>query len=169
MRLEWLSLGLSWCLTCGPVEPAPEVAPDVAPEVGAAAVLHAWDDRRASAWAAGEPAALRRLYVAGSPAGSADVAMLRSWRRRGLRVEGLRMQLLDLEVRRASPARLDLVVTDRLSGAVGVGVGPGVRVALPRDHATTRRVVLVLVGTRWRVAQASAARTTSWTVRSRNE
>ena len=147
---------LAALLTLAPSQPA-----------DAAAVLHAWDDRRAAAWAAGDPAALRALYVPGSTAGRSDVAMLQAWQRRGLRVEGLRMQLLDLDVRRAATDRLELVVTDRLTGAVAAG--PGVRLALPRDHATTRRVVLVRRGGDWRVAQASPARTTSWTVRSRNE
>jgi hypothetical protein len=154
MRPDLLSLCLTFCLSSG-----------------APAVLHDWDDRRAAAWAAGEPSALRSLYVPGSGAGHADVAMLRSWRERGLRVEGSRMQLLDLDVRRASAGRLELVVTDRLTGAVAVG--PGVRLPLPRDGFTTRRVVLVREQGEWRVAQASEGarpeRSTSWTVRSRNE
>ncbi|MDP3894593.1 hypothetical protein, partial [Nocardioides sp.] len=33
------------------------------------ALLHAWDRRRAAAWAAGDAAALRALYVPGSIAG----------------------------------------------------------------------------------------------------
>jgi hypothetical protein len=137
----------------------------------ASAVLHEWDDRRAAAWSAGDLEGLHALYVPGSAAGRTDVAMLRAWSERGLRVEGMRMQLLDLDVRRVSASRLDLVVTDRLTGAVAVG--PGVRLRLPRDRATTRRVVLVREGGEWRVAQsvegASAARTTSWTLRSRKE
>lgn len=120
-----------------------------------AAVLHDWDDRRAAAWSAGDVAGLRTLYVPGSAAGHADVAMLRAWRERGLRVEGMRMQLLDLDVRRASDARLDLVVTDRLTGAVAVG--PGVRLPLPRDGFTARRVVLVEREGEWRVAEVRAA------------
>ncbi len=119
------------------------------------AVLHDWDDRRAAAWSAGDVAGLRALYVPGSAAGRADVAMLRAWRERGLRVEGMRMQLLDLDVRRASDARLDLVVTDRLTGAVAVG--PGVRRPLPRDGFTSRRVVLVERAGEWRVAEVRAA------------
>ena len=138
---------------------------------GASGVLHEWDDRRAEAWAAGDPAALGSLYVTGSAAGHADLAMLQTWRDRGLRVHGMRMQLLDVEVRRATPTRLDLLVTDRLIGAVARG--PGVRLPLPEDGASTRTVVLVRVGSSWRVAQsvegASAVRTTSWTVRSRKE
>ncbi|KQW43905.1 hypothetical protein ASC77_21130 [Nocardioides sp. Root1257] len=134
---------------------------------GASAVLHDWDDRRAAAWAAGDPVALGSLYAARASAGRADVAMLRAWRARGLRVRGMRMQLLDLEVRRATATRLDLVVTDRLAGAVARG--PGVRLPLPEAGASTRRVLLVRSGSTWRVAQASAVRTTSWTVRSRKE
>jgi hypothetical protein len=120
-----------------------------------ATVLHEWDDRRAAAWATGDAGDLRSLYVAGSPAGRADVAMLRAWHDRGLRIEGMQMQLLDLDVRRASAERLDLVVTDRLTGAVAVG--PGVRLPLPRDGFTSRRVVLVEREGEWRVAQVRAA------------
>ena len=158
MSPDWLSLCLSACLTWG--------AP-----ADASAVLHGWDDRRAAAWASGDPAALRSLYAPGSPAGRADAAMLGKWHRRGLRVEGIRMQVLEVDVRRAEADRLVLVVTDRLVGAVAVG--PGVRLPLPRDGFTTRRVVLVRTGGAWRVAQsvegARAVRTTSWTVRSRKE
>ena len=142
MSFGLLSLCLSVCLHGG-----------VSPEVRAAAVLHAWDDQRAQAWASGDPAALRDLYTAGSPAGRADRAMLRSWHERGLRVTGLRMQLLAVRVRRWSDGRIVLVVTDRLAG--GVSVGSGVRVPLPRDEPSTRRVVLRRVAGEWRVRRVS--------------
>lgn len=132
----------------------------------APAVVHAWDVRRSAAWAAGDPAALARLYTPTSPAGAADVAMLRAWHARGLRVEDLRMQLLAVETRRRTPDRLVVVVSDRL--ASGVAVGAGVRQPLPRDAVSTRRLVLVRVAGEWRVAQASPVRRTSPTVRSRN-
>ncbi|WP_296605175.1 hypothetical protein [Nocardioides sp.] len=132
----------------------------------ASAVLHAWDVDRSAAWAAGDPAALARLYTPRSPAGAADVAMLRAWQARGLRVVDLRMQLLAVETRRRTPDRLVVVVSDRL--ASGVAVGGGVRQPLPRDAVSTRRLVLVRVAGEWRVAQASPVRTTSPTVRSRN-
>src|SRR4051794_16820032 len=89
----------------------------------APAVLHAWDERRAAAWAAADPAALHRLYVPGSPAGRADVAMLLAWRHRGLHVDGLRMQLLAVRVERRSSGRVVLRVVDRVVGAVAVGAG----------------------------------------------
>jgi hypothetical protein len=116
-------------------------------------VLHAWDDRRAGAWAAGDVAGLRALYTPGSPAGRADAAMLRAWRARDLRVEGLAVQLLAVRVLAESDGRLRLRVTDRVAG--GTAIGPGVRTVLPVDRATTRVVVLRVVAGEWRVALVS--------------
>jgi hypothetical protein len=145
--------------------------PEPPPEVEAAAVLHAWDDRRAVAWAAGDVSALAALYEPGSRAGRTDVRMLREWRSRGLTVHAMTTQLLRLDVRRVAADRVVLDVRDRLVSAVAVG--PGVRVRLPAGPATTRRLVLTRDAGEWRVAQsvedASPARTTSWTVRSRKE
>jgi hypothetical protein len=154
MMVDWLP----WCLSASLMWGGP---------ADASAVLHDWDDRRAAAWAADDPGALRALYTGGSPVGRADVALLRRWHERGLRVDGMQLQLLEIEVRRASATHLDLVVTDRLTGAVARR--PGVRVPLPADVPSTSRVVLVRDGGTWRVRQASAVRMTSWTVRSRKE
>jgi len=137
--------------------PRPEVAaattsPRTAP---ASAVLGAWDRARARAFAAGDVAALRSLYVDGSEAGTSDVRLLRDYLRRGLRVEGMRMQLLEVEVLDRSPDRLRARVTDRLAEAVVVG--PGLRRRLPRDRASTRVVELRRgSGERWRVLEVSA-------------
>ncbi|WP_210651501.1 hypothetical protein [Nocardioides sp. SYSU D00065] len=132
---------------------------------GPAAVLAAWDARRAAAWAAGDAAALRELYADGSRTGAADVRLLERYRRRGLTVQGLTTQLLALRVVERSAARLVLVVTDRVVGGRAVG-GPA-PVALPADRASTRRVVLVRAGDGWQVLeardQASAAARTSRT------
>jgi hypothetical protein len=114
-------------------------------------VLHDWDRARARAYASRDLGALRALYVAGSSAGTADVAILRSYLRRGLRVEGMRMQLIGLEVLRPGPGRLRLRVTDRLHGAVAVDAS-GTRVPLPRDQASTRIITLRRVADSWRVA-----------------
>jgi hypothetical protein len=111
-------------------------------------VLHAWDERRADAWAAGDVAGLRSLYTTGSVAGRRDTAMLRAWSLRGLRVNGLRMQLLRVDVRAHTPTRLVLDVTDRVAGGVAVP-GP---VALPRDAATRHVVTLRRVAGEWRVS-----------------
>lgn len=128
---------------------APAATPaGAAPAVAALAVLRDWDRARAAAWEQGDPAALRALYVPGSRAGTADLAMLRRWQERGLRVRGMRTQVLAAAVRAHSPDRFVLVVTDRLVGAVAV---PGA-LPLPRDQPTTRRLELRRVGGRWLLA-----------------
>lgn len=136
---------------------------DVRREVAAAAILRTWDAQRAAAWSAGDVGALGAIYTAGSPAGRADRRMLREWLDRGLRVEGLRMQLLRVRVQAWTEQRLIVTVTDRLAG--GTAVGEGVRAALPRDRPTSRTIVLRSDGAGWRVASVSAhpraVRTTS--------
>lgn len=135
-----------------------------------AAVLAAWDAHRAQAWARGDVAGLAGLYTEGSRAGRADVRLLRHYRDRGLRVEGLTTQVLALEVLERGPRRLVLVVTDRVVG--GVAIGGAVPVTLPRDRASTRQVELARdPGRPWQVvevrdggpAQESAAASTSRT------
>jgi len=148
--------------------PGGEVTPGR--RVAALGVLRAWDVRRAAAWAAGDEAALAALYTDGSAAGRRDRAMLDRYVARGLRVEGLRMQVLAGSVRSRTAGRLVLEVTDRLAHAVAVG--PGVRVELPLDRASRRTVVLRWVAREWRVAQVRAqpspAPSTARTSRSRN-
>lgn len=126
----------------------------VARAVGSLAVLRDWDRARARAWADGDVAALRALYVRGSAAGARDAAMLRAWLRRGLRVDDMTMQVLAVELRRRTDRRIVVVVTDRLAGAVGVRPGTGEMVALPRDGPSTRRLVFARVGQRWLLASA---------------
>lgn len=118
------------------------------------AILHTWDSRRAAAWASGDVLGLRRLYAPGSRAGRADVAMLRTWLRRGYRVEGMGMQVLRVEAGESTPGRREIKVTDRLVDAVAVRGRQ--RLRLPRDRATTRRIVLVRIGDDWRVARVAA-------------
>lgn len=169
------TLGMGLLLAEGSPSPVPASAPvapvaPVAPELVSAkepagepsrqgralAVLRAWDVRRAAAWARGDLTALRGLYTEGSGAGRRDVAMLRSWAGRGLRVRGMRMQVLAARVRVASGRRLVLVVTDRLASAVAVG--RGVRSVLPRDAASTRIVSLRLVAGEWRTSSVRPSR-----------
>lgn len=132
---------------------APEAGPvSVTRAVSSLAILRDWDRSRAAAWADGDARALARLYVDGSGAGARDVAMLRAWRDRGLRVEGMSMQVLAVELRTRTARRVVLVVTDRLVGAQAVGRGD--RRALPRDDPTTRRLVFRQVGGRWLLESA---------------
>ena len=81
-------------------------------------MLRAWDARRSRAYAHADGAALADLYVAGSRTGAADRAVLRGYRDRGLRVTGMRTQVLAARVLRESGRRLVLLVTDVLVDAV---------------------------------------------------
>lgn len=123
----------------------------------ALAVLHAWDARRADAWAAGDPVALARLYTDRSAAGRADIALLQRYAARGLVVRDLRIQVLRARVLTSRPGRVALEVTDRLSSAVAVRAGDGhASRRLPVDSATTRLLVLRRVDGRWLMARVSA-------------
>lgn len=119
-------------------------------------VLRDWDAARAAAWAAGDPSALRALYVAGSDAGRHDVAMLRRWTARGLVVRRMAMQVLSVELRARSARRIVLLVTDRLAGAVAAPAGGGPGRVLPRDRATTRRLEFRRTAGGWRLVSAYA-------------
>ncbi|NYG55641.1 hypothetical protein [Nocardioides perillae] len=103
-------------------------------------LLRAWDARRGRAWAAGDLPALRALYTAGSATAAADLRMLRAWRARGLRVTGLRPEVLEVSVLHRGPGRLVLRVTDRWPRAVAAG--RGTRRLLPAAPVATRRVEL---------------------------
>lgn len=128
--------------------PDPTLAVD-AQVLRAIEVLRAWDGRRADAWAAGDPSALTPLYVPGSRTGRADRAMLRAYAERGLRVTGLRMQLLSVDVLSADRGALRLLVTDRLASAVADGHRQDL--LLPRDQPSTRLVSLRRWAGSWRV------------------
>lgn len=135
------------------------------PVSGPREVLADWDARRSAAWADGDVAALRDLYVADSPTGRADARMLSAYVDRGLRVEGLATQVLALEVIDESADGLTVRVTDRVVG--GVVLGEAVSKPLPRDRPTTRTLALQRVDGAWLVVtardQASAADSTSRT------
>lgn len=101
--------------------------------------------------------ALADLYTAGSAAGRADVALLKAYLRRGLRVTGLRMQVFAVRVLRHGPDSWRLRVTDRLARAVAVAAGGAVR--LPRDSAATRVISMVRGSDgRWRVSAVRPVR-----------
>ncbi len=132
-------------------EPAPTAAPASVPARSQALdVLHGWDDARSHAWARGDVAALRRLYVAGSAAGRADVRLLRRYLARGLVVRQLRMQVFAVQVMRRDDGILRVRVTDRVAG--GVAVAGRHRLRLPVDRPTARTIVLRRVAGAWRVA-----------------
>jgi hypothetical protein len=157
-----LALGVSVLAVISLVagSPAPARVPTPPADVVAGpspfAVLHEWDRRRSAAWSAGDTAALSRLYTVRSTAGSSDVALLRRYVARGLRVRDMRMQLLGARVLVRRPWVIALEVVDRLDDAVVVRSGE-LQAArrLPSDGATTHRLVLRLVAGRWRMARVS--------------
>lgn len=135
-----------------------------AEERRAARVVARWDRQRAAAWSRADPERLASLYVDGSAAARHDVAMLRAWTARGLRVRGMTTRLVDVELLRVGgaargtgrpAARLRLRVVDRLVGARAVGRGVDVR--LPRDRATAREITLVRERGGWLVAEVVPA------------
>ncbi len=132
-------------------ESVPATTAAVRPAARALDLLRAWDRRRAGAWAAGDATALRALYLPGSRTGRRDLAMLAAYERRGLRVTGMRRQVLAVRVRWRTPRALTLVVTDRLAEA-RVASG-GTRSVLPRSRPTTRRIALRHTSAGWCVAE----------------
>jgi hypothetical protein len=136
--------------------PVPRAAPSrtVTEAVTALAVLRDWDRARSAAWARGDVAALRRLYLPSSAAGDRDVGMLDRWVGRGLRVRRMTMQVLSVVPRLRSEHRLVLDVTDRLVGAVAVPADGGRPLTLPRDAPTTRRLAFRRTDAGWVVAAA---------------
>ena len=150
-------LVLAATLLCALAWPAPTVRTTGAPVAADPVVeaLRAWDVRRAEAWAADDPAALRALYADGSRTGRADVALLREYAARGVAVSGMAMQLLAVEVIERDDDAATLVVTDRLARVEARHHGRAL--TLPADLPTTHRVTLVRVGERWLVDEVEPA------------
>jgi hypothetical protein len=124
-----------------------------APVDGPAAVLRAWDKRRAAAWAAGDVAGLRALYAPRSTAGVRDAARLSRWLERGLRVRRRQTQILRAQVLERRRGLLVLSVTDRITRAVATG--RSVALPLPDDSPSTWRITLRRVAGEWRVDSVS--------------
>lgn len=124
-------------------------APRARPHVTARAVVEGWDARRASAYAAGDVGAVRRLYPVGSPLGDEDADVLAAYVERDLTVHGLRFEVRDLAVEADEPTRVVVVVTDRMARAE-VRRGDGTPVArLPARAEADRRLVLERQGDAW--------------------
>ena len=118
-------------------------------------VLRVWDARRASAYASGDAAALRRLYVPGVAARAADLRVLGGYVARGLVVQGLTMQLVSAELVGARRGELTLRVEGRVAaGTVVAESGAGRRTPLPHDRLDTHTVTLERGrGGSWRVSK----------------
>jgi hypothetical protein len=119
-------------------------------------VLNRLDDQRATAFARGDPHLLEAVYAARSAALDADRATLAAYRSRGLRLIGVRMQVLALRVVSTSQRRVVLHVVDRLDRVSAVD-GAGLRTVLPADRPSAHRMVLAQRAGGWRVAAVGPA------------
>lgn len=135
--------------------PAPPREPPLSERERALKVLREWDAQRSEAYAAADVTALGRLYAAGSTAGANDTAMLRRYAARGLRVTGIRTQILAADVRDLSATKVRLQVTDRMVGARAVCRAE--TVDLPHDRASTRTISFVRRNGSWVVDEVRAS------------
>lgn len=120
-------------------------------------VLRGWDSRRADAYARGDAAALRRLYVPGSLLAERDVAVLRRYRARGLHVTGLRQQVVSVEVRAAGSRVVSMTVVERLAGhAQADATAAGTSWGLPASGFERRVLRFERAGGGWRLSRARA-------------
>jgi hypothetical protein len=113
-------------------------------------LLGGLDVVRTEAFVAGEVDRLRAVYV-DDRAARADADVLRSYRERGLRLDGMVLVRESCRVTERSRDSITLDVVDHL-GRTWVQTADGRRRELPRDRATRRTVVLERVGEVWRVA-----------------
>lgn len=136
--------------------PSATAAYEAGEALSAARVLHRWDDARARAYADGDAAGLRALYLPGSDAAEADVALLAAYDARGLRVTALTTQVLELSVLRRGPRVLVLRIVDRVAGGTVHGQGRCSRLAT--SAPTVRTVEWRRFGGRWRVGEVTELR-----------
>ncbi|HET6668575.1 MAG TPA: hypothetical protein VFG98_14965 [Intrasporangium sp.] len=157
MRLLWAVLFLVVTTSCAPADADHPPVPvgETRRTADALSLLREWDRHRSQTWAAGDVAALTDLYTRASRTGDHDGDMLAAYAARGLRVTGLRTQVLDASLRSWTPDRITLEVTDRVVGAQAVG--RGVRISLPRDRPSTRVISLRRVSGAWRVEEVTEA------------
>jgi hypothetical protein len=113
-------------------------------------LLGGLDAARTQAFVADDQERLGDVY-AGERAARADIGVLRSYRERGLRLEGMLLVRESCRVTASSRQRVTIDVVDRL-GPTSVRQADGRRLDLPRDRPTRRTVVLERVGDVWRVA-----------------
>jgi hypothetical protein len=112
-------------------------------------VLGGLDATRAQAFVTADEGRLRAVYH-DAEAARADVELLRSYRERGLRLEGMSMLRERCHVTARSKRRLTLDVVDRL-GPTAVRAVDGRRRDLPRDRPTRHTVVLERTDDGWRI------------------
>ncbi len=145
-----LGIGVVLLSEQGPAETTEPVSRTTTVGYSPVGVLRDWDRQRAAAWAEGDLAALRSLYVARSTAGERDVARLSRWLDHGLRVRRLETQVLKVRVLAERRDAVRLAVTDRIARAE---TSTGLR--LPGDALSAWRITMRRVAGEWKVASVS--------------
>jgi hypothetical protein len=155
-----------------PTEPnAPEPAPSIDEW---RVILEALDESRSAALAAGDLAALKAVYVVGSPAYEADRRLAERVIRDGLHPIGLHFTVESVIALDLSDSQVRLRVVDRLDPyqLVGADGADGADVEASGRGRTTWDIALTRVGAAWRIFDvwraddqlASAQRSTDSTV-----
>ncbi|HET7326303.1 MAG TPA: hypothetical protein VFJ14_03375 [Nocardioidaceae bacterium] len=114
-------------------------------------VLARLDARRSAAFAAGDAAALGRVYVDGSPALRTDRRLLRRYADRGLHVTGLRLRVAAVRLLAVGETHAVLQVRDRVA-AGRVEDDDGNARPLGDDTWSRHRLRLERGGDGWRIA-----------------
>ncbi len=114
-------------------------------------VLERLDRRRERAWRVGDVHLLQGVFTSGSPAFNRDATMLRSYLRRGLRVDRVSLRLHTVVVVDVGHRCAQLNVIDQLGAAVARD-GMGHRVALPADQPTRQLLRLRRTAQGWRIS-----------------
>lgn len=134
---------------CSADQPVP-VSQPAAVQLEPLRVLHEWDAARSLAWEHADPVALEGLYLPRSTAGVEDVALLKRYAARGVRLRGIRMQVLSARIVVKRETRMQLVVVERFAGA-HAETASGAR-SLPAGRPVRRIIDLRRYSGRWLVA-----------------
>ncbi|MDQ3484104.1 MAG: hypothetical protein M3445_01610 [Actinomycetota bacterium] len=120
------------------------------------AVLARLDAIRERAWRSGSAGLLTQVYAAGSPELELDQANLRAYLDRGLRVDGVSLDVRRLTVVDRHRHRVRLRIVDQL-GPLEATTSDGRARSLPRDRPTCHLIDLRHDGN-WRVARIVTVR-----------
>lgn len=119
------------------------------------AILTRLDRRRERAYAASDPRRLRTVYLPDSAVLRHDLAMLRAYRDRQVRLTGVRLRLHEVTMLERAGSYARLRVVDRLDRPTAHTPKGSLR--LPRDQATERVIVLRDAADGWRIAAVRRA------------
>jgi hypothetical protein len=133
-------------------------APASADPVAWTRTLQALDAQRARAFSTLDLEALDRIYVPGSSPWRSDHALLSSYRKQRIRVEGLRVQIDSSTIARRTPTAVILKTTDHLAAGQAVDQ-TGTKTPLPRGTPTTKLITLTTSPTTgaWRITGITQA------------